>query len=49
MQIETRLCMVWSEDGEDVSGLRGEIEFISSKNPLSGALGAYVFQDSKSF
>ena len=27
------LYMVWSEDGEDVSGLRGEIEFISSNIP----------------
>lgn len=27
------LCMGWSEEGEDVSGLRGEIEFISSEIP----------------
>ena len=27
------LCMGWSEEEEDVSGLRGEIEFISSEIP----------------
>ena len=43
------LCVIQSEEGDDVAHLRGRIDFIVSKIPQLESFGMDMFQNSKGF